>query len=307
MVKNVVLVRVINAMTEFKQIIGRGTRVREDYGKLAFTILDYTGSATRHFADPEFDGEPVRITEEQIDDNGETVPGTVTVITPEPMPGDETADGDTFVPAALASGDGLTPEPERKRRPKYYVDDTPDAAGIAAIVVYELDAHGKRMRIVEYTTIAAEGVRTLYMSPDEIRSQWTDERLRRFLIEALAEQGVDLATLLAATGQPDADPFDTLCHVAWGTPLRTRRQRAERLRSHHAAFFDQYGPKARRILEALLDKYMDYGPEQIVIPEALKLPPMNDFGNANEIAAFFGGATALRAAVDTMVKELYEG
>lgn len=307
MVKNVVLVRVINAMTEFKQIIGRGTRVREDYGKLSFTIFDYTGSATRHFVDPDFDGEPVRITEEQIDDDGETVPGTVTVITPEPMPGDETADGGNDAPDGPTGGDGVSPDLERKRRPKYYVDTTADAAGIAAIVVYELDAHGKRMRIVEYTTIAAEGVRTLYTSPDEIRPLWTDERQRRFLIETLSEQGVDLATLLAATGQPDADPFDALCHVAWGTPLRTRRQRAERLRSHHAALFAQYGPKARVILDALLDKYMEYGPEQIAIPDALKLPPMNAFGNANEIAALFGGPMALRTAVDTLVKELYEG
>lgn len=307
MVKNVVLVRVINTMTEFKQIIGRGTRVREDYGKLSFTILDYTGSATRHFADPDFDGEPVRIVEENIDDNGETVPGTVTVTMPDPPPTDETIGGNADTGDTPTDGDGTPPDPERRRRPKYYVDTTADAAGIAAIVVYELDAHGKRMRIVEYTTIAAEGVRTLYTSPDEIRPLWTDERQRRFLIESLSERGIDLATLLAATGQPDADPFDALCHVAWGTPMRTRRQRAERLRSQHAELFARYGPKARAILDALLDKYMEYGPEQIAIPEALKLPPMNDFGNTNEIATFFGGPLALRTAVDTLMKELYEG
>ncbi|HEY8293253.1 MAG TPA: DEAD/DEAH box helicase family protein, partial [Thermomicrobiales bacterium] len=249
MVKNVVLVRVINAMTEFKQIIGRGTRVREDYGKLSFTILDYTGSATRHFADPDFDGEPVRITEEEIDDNGVTVPGTVTVITPEDMTEDGAPGGGTDAPDDITGGDGLTPDPERRRRPKYYVDSSADAAGIAAIVVYELDAHGKRMRIVEYTTIAAEGVRTLYTSPDELRPLWANEQQRRFLIETLAEQGIDLATLLAATGQPDADPFDALCHVAWGAPLRTRRQRAERLRLRHADLFAEYGPKARAILD----------------------------------------------------------
>lgn len=307
MVKNVVLVRVVNSMPEFKQIIGRGTRVREDYGKMSFTILDYTGSATRHFADPEFDGEPVRITEEEIDNSGETVPGTVTVIGPA-VEGDTSADedgADGDVPPVMPP-DGSQPTPEPERRRKYYVDRDGDGAGIAATVVYELDAHGKRLRTVEYTTFAAESVRSLYANPEEMRPLWSDDTQRRFLVETLREQGLDLSQLLEATGRPDADPFDALCYVAWGAPLRTRRERAVQLRARHPDLFARYGETARAVLDALVDKYTDYGPDQLTIPDALKLPPINDYGNPGEIARLFGGPLDLRAAVDTLVKELYE-
>jgi len=307
MVKNVVLVRVVGAMTEFKQIIGRGTRVREDEGKLSFTILDYTGSATKHFADPDFDGEPVQITEEEIDEGGETIPGTVIVTIPEDPDDDDTTGAEGGPPDAAFVADGTSAMPESQRRRKYYVDTETDEAGIAATVIYELDAYGKRLRTVEYTTFAAEGVRTLYATSDEMRPLWLDERQRRFLIETLREQGIDLDTLLDATGRPDADPFDALCHVAWGAPLRTRRERADHVRKYHADFFDRYGPKARAILDALLDKYTTYGPDQLAMPDALKLPPMSDYGNVVEIAGLFGGLPALRAAMDTLIAEIYEG
>ncbi len=306
-VKNVVLMRVVGAMTEFKQIIGRGTRVREDYDKLSFAILDYTGSATQHFADPDFDGDPVRVTVETIDDAGETVPGSVVEVTDEEgaQPEQSEQQGE---PEATGTEDAVNPPPpstdEPHRRPKYYVDH--GTAGIAATVVYELDANGKRLRTVAYTDYAGEGVRTLFATPDAMRESWADREGRAYLMSALREQGIDIASLVAVTGQPDADPFDILCHLAWGAPLHTRRERAERVRTRYHDQHDQYAPKARAVLDAILDKYTAYGPDQLAVPDILSVPPIPDFGNAIEIAKLFGGPKALRTAVDTLVAHLYD-
>ena len=108
-----------------------------------------------------------------------------------------------------------------------------------------------------------------------------------------------------AAKQPDADPFDLLCHLAFNAPLRTRRERAERLRKNQQDFFDQYGPEARAILDALLDKYTDHGLDQIVIPDALKVAPISDFGTVSEMIRYFGGAEQLRLAVAGLQERLY--
>src|SRR6266481_1915783 len=158
--KNVVIVRTINSMTEFKQIIGRGTRVRDDYGKLFFNILDYTGSATRLFADPDFDGDPVQVTEVQLDASGETI-GEPTIVEEQPVELD-----------GLPPGTGLTFDDEATPPRKYYVDG--GVVEIAAHLVYELDADGRRLQVKKFTEYTAESVRSMYSSAAELRTKWSN-------------------------------------------------------------------------------------------------------------------------------------
>jgi len=291
MCKNVVLARVVGSMTEFKQIIGRGTRVRDDYGKLWFSILDYTGSATRHFADPEFDGDPALVTEEEMDESGETVPGTEEVVEEDVAMVDE----EDEVPE-------ITDDSEGERR-KYYYDD--GYVEIATHLVYELDTEGKQLRVVRYTDYTAERVRTLCPTAAELREKWADPEQRFEIISLLDERGIDFDHLREVTNQPGADPFDLLCHVAYNAPLRTRRERAERLRKEKKDFFDQYGPEAQTILEQLLEKYAEHGPAQFKLPDVLQVPPISERGNVMEIAELFGGAERLRVAVGQLQAVLY--
>lgn len=292
--KNIVLARVVESMTEFKQMIGRGTRVRDDYGKLFFSILDYTGSATRLFADPEFDGDPAAITEVQVDDQGAPIPGTEKTIETASQP----------YPDDLIGTDRpeMGDDTERERR-KYYFDG--GRVEIAAHLVYELDPEGRQLRVVKFTDYTAEKVRTLYRTAAELRAEWVNPERRAEIISRLAERGVDFDELASAANQPDADPLDLLCHVAFNAPLRTRRERADRLRKEKKDFFDRYGPKARVILNDLLEKYTDHGAAQFVIPDVLKVPPISDHGNVMEIAGFFGGPEKLREAVNQLQALLY--
>jgi hypothetical protein len=132
-----------------------------------------------------------------------------------------------------------------------------------------------------------------------------DPQKRAAVIDALAERGVDFDTLATAAGQPEADPFDLLCHVAFNSPLRTRRERAERLRKDRRDFFDQFAPEARSVLEALLEKYAEFGTAQFVIPDILEVPPLSEQGNTSEIADRFGGPVQLRYAVSQLQTLLY--
>lgn len=285
--KNIVLARVVGSMSEFKQIIGRGTRVRDDYGKLWFNIIDYTGSATRLFADPTFDDEPSKITEEELRPGGETVVISETP-DPEPEPGDA-------VPCIIEGAES-TPR-------KYYVDG--GQVEIAAHLVYELDPNGKQLRVVRYTDYAAEQVRTLCPNAPELRSQWADPEKRAALIGQLAERGISFDDLAEAAKQPEADPFDLLCHVAFNAPLRSRRERAQRLRSERKDFFERFGPEARKVLEELLEKYAEHGDAQFTLPEVLRIPPISDHGQPGEIMRLFGGPDQLRQAVHDLQNLLY--
>lgn len=293
--KNVVLARVINSMTEFKQIIGRGTRVRDDYGKLFFTILDYTGSATRLFADPEFDGEPARITEETIDEKGSTVEGSYETVL-------DDLSGWAEEEAGYPMPSGVTDDSEGQPR-KYYADG--GTVEIAAHLVYELDPDGKQLRVVKFTDYTAEKVRSLYTSAADLRARWSDAEQRATIISALEERGISFEHLAEATRQPDADPFDLLCHVAFNAPLRSRRERAERLRKEQKDFFGRYAPEARQILDEILEKYAEHGLAQFKVPEILKVPPISDHGNVIEITEKFGGADRLREALAEMQSLLY--
>jgi type I restriction enzyme R subunit len=283
-------------MTEFKQIIGRGTRMREDYGKFFFNIIDYTGSATHQFADPSFDGFPEIEHEIEVDADGNVIAETDAAAI------DETAD--TVVEASSSSR--KTTE-ERESSPaearKYYIDG--GQVKISAHLVYELDADGNQLRVVQYTDYTAEKVRTLFTSAHDLKDRWADPLKREEVLLALAERGINFKTLAEASGHPEADPFDLLCHLAFNAPLRTRRERAEMMRRDKTDFFTQYGPEAQAILNALLDKYCDFGPQQFTIPDALQVPPISSYGNVMEIVTLFGGAPKLKLAIDRLQVLLY--
>lgn len=291
--KNVVLVRTINSMTEFKQIIGRGTRVRDDYGKLFFNIIDYTGSATRLFADPDFDGDPVLTTEEEMDPTGETI-GKPTVVEEEPVPADD---------SDLPTGPGLVfddyPTPPRK----FYVDN--GAVEISAHVVWDLDADGRRLQARQFTEYTADSVRSMYPSAAQLRAKWSAPEERAAIITALEERGISFEELAETAKQPDADPFDLLCHVAYSAPIRSRRERAEAARNDGYAFFIKFSNGAREVLNELLEKYVEFGTAQFAIPDILKVEPISHHGNIIEIAEMFGGPEQLRAAVGELQQLLY--
>lgn len=296
--KNVVLARVVGSTSEFKQIIGRGTRVRDDYDKLWFNIIDYAGSATRKFADPTFDGTPTRITQEEIDAQGNTTETEVV---------DETTDENESGGEGSEEGedgDGAVVEPPEGGPPrKFYFDG--GSVSIAAHLVYELDPDGKQLRVVRYTEYAADKIRTICPTAPELRTQWADPTKRSEIIQQLEERGISFAELADVAQQPEADPFDLLCHLAFNAPLRTRRERAQQLKQSRPDFFDQFGPEARQILEELLEKYAEHGDAQFVLPEVLKVPPLSNHGQTEDIVRLFGGHEQLRNAVADLQRYLY--
>ena len=289
--KNVVLARVVGSMSEFKQIIGRGTRVRDDYGKLWFNIIDYTGAATRLFADPAFDGDPMKLTVEEIDQAGKVVAATVEneQITTDP----EIIGGET----------STIQQPPVAEHRKFYFDG--GQVEVAAHLVYELDPDGKQLRVIRYTDYAAEKVRTLCPTAPEFRAEWADPVKRSEIIRKLEERGIRFEELAEQARQPDADPFDLLCHLAFNAPLRTRRERAQQLRDSQKDFFARYSPEARQILSELLEKYADHGAAQFVLPDVLKVPPVSAHGQIGDIIRVFGGAENLRLAVTQLQNLLY--
>jgi type I restriction enzyme R subunit len=263
--------------------------VRDDYGKLWFNIVDYTGSATRMFADREFDGDPALITETPLAPKQDTT---------------ELHDGlDEWGAAPESEPDPglLEPPPDEPR--KFYYDG--GRVEIAAHLVYELDADGRQLRVVRYTEYAADKVRSLCPTAPELRAKWANPDERAGIIQALAERGIAFEELADAAGQPEADPFDLLCHLAFNAPLRTRRERAQRLKLDCGDFFDRYAPEARAVLEELLEKYAEHGDAQFVLPDVLKVPPISAHGQIGDIVNLFGGPDRLRSAVSELQNLLY--
>lgn len=281
--RNVVIVREVSSMTEFKQIMGRGTRVREDKKKLFFTILDYTGSATRKFADSDFDGEPPFVTEETINSSGDELVHDV----PPPPVVNENPPGSPVI---------------QTQREQFRVEK--GDVKIAAETVLILDERGK-LRTVEYRreTIRQE-ISVMFTSADEFRSHWAEETERARITEALAEKGISLSDLANITNQPDADPFDLLCLVAFDQKPLTRRQRADKLRQNRPDVLAQYGAKARDVLDMILEKYVDFGPDQLQ-PSVISVSPITKKGNSLEIVRLFGGMDHLRIALNNVTNQLY--
>lgn len=291
--QNIVLARVVNSMTMFKQIIGRGTRLRTDYDKWYFTIIDFTGSATQKFADPTFDGFPEHIVEEGVEDDPVSEEGPVDVGPGEEVDGGGTGDGGDLPDET----DGHGP------RKKYYVEDL--EVRIVADVVSELDSNGTTLRTVRLSDYAGEKVRSLYPDEQTLRTQWANGKLRDEVISQLAERGIEIDYLAEQTGQQEADPFDLLCHVAFNAPVRTRRERAKALRQGDADFWEKYPAEALEVLTALLDKYAEIGISGLRLPEVLEVPPLESFGTVIEVAARFGGPNEMLKAINELQEQLY--
>jgi type I restriction enzyme R subunit len=288
-VRNVVLFKPIGSMVDFKQIIGRGTRLYPDADKLTFEIIDYSG-ATRLFEDPEFDGPPERLVEEEIDANGNVIDVPM-VAEPEPQWGETEEDEDND-----------TEELEERAERKFYVND--GEAFVTAEGYYLPDPETGRHRLVEYADFAADTVRHLFADPTELRGRWRTEDGRDAVLDTLVRHEVDIVELARRLGLEDADPLDLLVHLAWQDPLRTRRERARSVRTDHRGFLDGFRPEARAILEELLEKYAQHGPSELDL-EVLEVPPLSGYGTPLEIAEHFGGPEQLREAVDRLQDLLY--
>ncbi len=284
----IVLDRCINSMTEFKQIIGRGTRINEDYNKFFFTIMDFR-RATALFADPNFDGDPVQIYEPGPDDS--PIPPD------DPPTGPESPDGDPpeppFPPDTGSDDDGSTP------RMRYYVDNVP--VMIVMERVQYLDEYGKLITesLIDYTRKA---VHKSYASLNAFLTSWDNAEKKQAIIEELASQGVFLDELAEQVGR-DYDPFDLVCHVVFDQPPLTRKERAERVKKRNV--FGKYGDKARAVLDALLQKYADSGITSVESLEILKVDPLTTFGTPMEIVNLFGGRDNYLAAIRELETALY--
>ena len=299
--KLIVLDQGIKSMTLFKQIIGRGTRLREDLGKTWFTILDFK-RATELFADKDFDGEPVQIYEPGI---GEPVAPPEPAV-PGGMPGDAGPPGGASDPldplntlGPFAGGSGAADGPKK------YILGNNVTVSVARERVQYLNADGQLITesLRDYTRI---NLLKKYDSLDEFLQAWQQADRKAALLQELEGQGVLLEALadeVAHMGMVDLDPFDLLLHVAYDQPPLTRRERARRV--HKRNVFTHYGPVARKVLEALLDKYADEGIATIESNEVFKLQPFTDLGSPVELVRSFGGRPQYLAALQTLERELY--
>jgi type I restriction enzyme R subunit len=283
----IVLDKTINSMTEFKQIIGRGTRINEDYNKLFFTIMDFK-RATTLFADPTFDGDPVQIYEPGPNDS------PVPPDEPQPGEGEAPIDGPYEPPGPFdppGTGDGPT---------KYYVNDV--EVTVATERVQYLDEHGKLITesLKDYTR---KTVRKSYTSLNAFLSAWNDADRKQVIIEELATHGVFLDELAEQVGR-DYDAFDLVCHVAFDQPPLTRHERAARVKKRNV--FAKYGDKTRAVLNALLEKYADGGVKSVESLDILKVDPLTGFGTPVEIVKLFGGKEKYLAAIRELETELYK-
>lgn len=290
--KLIVLDQTIKSMTLFKQIIGRGTRLREDLGKSWFTILDFK-RATELFADKDFDGEPVQVYELQP---GEPMaPPPPVDLPPTAQPGG--AGPDAWPPTTAGPGEGGAGTDE----PRKYTLGNNVTVAVARERVQYLNADGKLITesLRDYTRI---NLLKKYDSLDQFLQTWQQADRKAALLAELESEGVLLDALAAEVGK-DLDPFDLLLHVAYDQPPLTRRERAQRVKKRNV--FTQYGPVARKVLDALLDKYADEGIATIESNEVFKLQPFTDLGSPVELVRSFGGRPQYLSALQALEQALY--
>lgn len=290
----------IGSMTEFKQIIGRGTRINEDYGKQYFTIIDFR-NVTDKFADKDFDGAPVKIKEsrqddplsEDIIDEGE---GEQQI---DPVTGEQ-----VYFEPVYEEGDSGDSElhedaPEYSPREKIYI------AGVDVSILSErkqfLDANGKLITtsLKEYTK---NGILTSYRSLDNFLQAWNDAEKKKIIIQELEDQGLSFDEIKEEI-KSDLDIFDLICHIAWDAPALTRKERVENVRKRN--YWTKYGEQARNVLNALLDKYAETGIENIEDMKVLTVEPLKDLGTPSEIVNIFGGKQNYLAALKELEDEIY--
>lgn len=277
MTKLIVLDEMIGSMTEFKQIIGRGTRLREKEGKTHFVVMDFR-NVSRLFADPDWDG-PIEMDEDFNPKSGS---------------------GKNTKPPV-----GPGPDPIDPKQPKPIVNRDGCQVKIVYKTVSVYDANGKLLRqesIIDYTK---ENILGAYASLDNFIRKWSAEEKKEKIRGLLREQGIDLETLKEDQGMSDVDDFDFICHVAFDKKPLTRKERAENVKKRD--FLNKYSGAAREVLEALLDKYMNTGIYEIEKTEILKLDPFMRMGKPQKIASYFGGKDGYLKAVKELENAIYDG
>ena len=291
--KLIVLDQRIESPTEFKQIIGRGTRINEDYGKYFFTIMDFK-KATEQFADPDFDGEPVQIYEPKYNES--------------PVPPDIACNGNGSKDQGPCTDPEWTgvigQEPNLEAGIRRYVVANVEVKVVAERVQY-FDSNGQLITesLKDYTrkTLTRE-----FASLDDFLDRWNSAEKKRAVIEELTSQGIlfdALADQVSHQSGKSFDPFDLVCHVAWDMPPLSRKERAEQVRKQD--YFTHYGVQARKVLEALLEKYADEGISEIEETQILTISPFTDFGTPFEIIRAFGGPKQYQKAVNELEIALY--
>lgn len=294
--KVIVLDANINSMTKFKQIIGRGTRINEEYGKLYFTILDFR-NATNLFADPDFDGEPIRI--KSVSENTDLD----NIIDEEETTGDPLIDDETG--EEIRIDQNMVSEPpitynKKTPRQKVYVN----GVDVSVLISRELyfDQHGKPITtsLKDYTKEIIQGQ---FASLDDFLNKWKNSDRKEAIISELIKQGVMVDTLYQAVDR-QVDLFDLICHIAYDQPPLTRKERANSVKKRN--YFTKYGEQARKVLEALLEKYADQGIENMEDIKILTVPPISDLGSVTEIIKAFGSREKFDNAVKELENELYK-
>lgn len=283
--KIIVLDKRIESMTEFKQIIGRGTRINEAYDKYSFTIMDFR-KATELFADPDFDGPPLQIYEPKGDDP----------IVPPDDPVEPPAGSEQVIVDEVQVGPGH----KGHRRTKYYVRDVE-----VNVVAERIQYYGKDGKLIteslhDYTKKAVD---KNFASLNDFLKKWTSAERKQAIIDELENEGILLEALAGEVGK-DFDPFDLIAHVAYGQKPLTRRERAENVKKRN--YFAKYGDKARAVLEALLEKYADEGLTNLEDPKVLKVQPFDKFGTPIEIIQAFGGREQYFQALKDLEQQLYQ-
>ncbi len=276
----IVLDNNINSMTEFKQIIGRGTRLKPDYGKEYFTIMDFR-NACRLFADPEFDGDPISIIEDS-DASGESE-------TPDEPP----------IPPVTPSGSGGEGEPP-ERRHKFRVRGVEVTILNERVQYYDKDGKLITESVTDYSK---KNILGEYATLDTFLRAWNSEQRKQAIIDELRERGVLLEALREVSGNRDVDDFDLICHIAYDKAPLTKAERANNVRKR--GYLYKYSGLAQEVLNALLDKYMDEGIQDIESLEILSNDPFRKFGTPTKIAKLFGGKSGYLQAIRDLQKEIY--
>lgn len=278
MVKLIVLDQRINSMTEFKQIVGRGTRIREKDGKTHFTIMDFR-NITRLFADPDWDG-PIEVDESYGKQK------------PKPYP--EYKDDPTII---------HEPDPKPRPNPKPIVDKNGCRVEVINKVVSVYDANGKLLRTESITDYTRKNINDTYVNLDDFINHWNAAEKKAEITDLMRESGIDLQALKIERNMEDVDDFDFICHIAYGKKPLTRKERAENVKKRDV--FNRYGAEARRVLEALLDKYANDGISQLENRMVLKLDPFRQMGSPANIAKLFGGNKQYFSAVKELENLIY--
>lgn len=278
MVKLIVLDQRINSMTEFKQIIGRGTRIREKDGKTHFTIMDFR-NITRLFADPDWDG-PIEVDESYGKQK------------PKPYP--EYKDDPTII---------HEPDPKPRPNPKPIVDKNGCRVEVINKVVSVYDANGKLLRTESITDYTRKNINDTYVNLDDFINHWNAAEKKAEITDLMRESGIDLQALKIERNMEDVDDFDFICHIAYGKKPLTRKERAENVKKRDV--FNRYGAEARKVLEALLDKYANDGISQLENRMVLKLDPFRQMGSPANIAKLFGGNKQYFSAVKELENLIY--